>query len=46
MTINTISNIDLFSVLDENTNKTYYGCDQEWYATQWQRRSGCGPTFK
>lgn len=44
MTINTISNIDLFNVLDESTNKTYYGCDQEWYATQWQRCSGCGPT--
>jgi len=44
MTINSITNPGLFSVLDESTNKTYYGCDQEWYATEWQRRSGCGPT--
>lgn len=21
-----------------------YGCDQEWYGTEWQRRAGCGPT--
>ena len=21
-----------------------YGCDQEWYGTDWQRRAGCGPT--
>ncbi len=21
-----------------------YGCNQEWYGTEWQRRAGCGPT--
>lgn len=44
MNIDSIINPDLFSVLDKNTNNIYYGCDQEWYATDWQRRSGCGPT--
>lgn len=31
-------------VLDESTNKTYYGCQQQWYGTEWQRLSGCGPS--
>lgn len=22
---------------------TSFGCDQEWFGTQWQRRAGCGP---
>ncbi|MDR1648651.1 MAG: hypothetical protein LBR71_00195 [Synergistaceae bacterium] len=21
-----------------------YGCDQNWYGTEWQRRAGCGPS--
>ena len=21
-----------------------FGCNQEWYGTDWQRRAGCGPT--
>ena len=29
--------------MDEN-NKVCYGCDQEWYPTEWQKKSGCGPT--
>ena len=44
MTINSITNLNAFKVLDENTNTIYYGCDQEWYSTEWQRLSGCGPT--
>ena len=22
----------------------FFGCDQQWYGTEWQRRAGCGPT--
>ena len=44
MTINSISNPNLFKVFDESTDKAYYGCSQEWYATEWQHLSGCGPT--
>jgi len=44
MTISSISNPNTFKVFDKSTNKTYYGCDQEWYTTEWQRLSGCGPT--
>ena len=39
-----ISNLDFFKVLDERTHKMYYGCNQAWYPTEWQRRSGCGPS--
>lgn len=44
MTLKSISNPDVFMVLNRDTNERHYGCDQEWYSTEWQRRSGCGPT--
>lgn len=44
MITKSISNLDLFKILDKNTHKMYYGCVQEWYATEWQRLSGCGPS--
>ena len=44
MIVMSITNPDLFKVLDESTHKTIYGCNQEWYSTEWQRQSGCGPT--
>ena len=31
-------------IVDDATRKSYYGCNQEWYATEWQRLTGCGPT--
>jgi len=43
MIVKSITNPDLFKIVDENTQKNFYGCDQEWYTTDWQRRSGCGP---
>jgi hypothetical protein len=39
-----ISNPALLKILDERTHHAYYGCDQEWYPTEWQRLSGCGPS--
>lgn len=39
-----ISNPKLFKVLDEDSNEIYFGGSQEWYHTEWQRLSGCGPT--
>lgn len=44
MNSKSISNPNLLKVLDEHSHETYYGCNQEWYATEWQRLSGCGPT--
>lgn len=44
MITKSISNLNLFKILDEDSNEIYYGCSQEWYNTLWQRRSGCGPT--
>lgn len=40
----TILNEDIFNIKDDKTNKIYYGCDQEWFTSEWQRLSGCGPT--
>ncbi|HEX2954732.1 MAG TPA: hypothetical protein VHR47_12225 [Bacillota bacterium] len=39
-----ISNPNMLKVIDVNSQTAYYGCDQEWYATEWQRCAGCGPS--
>lgn len=44
MIVKCIKNPDAFKIQDEQTDAVYYGCNQEWYPTKWQRRSGCGPT--
>lgn len=44
MTAKSLTNLDLFKVIDESAQQTYYGCNQIWYPTKWQRLSGCGPT--
>jgi hypothetical protein len=45
MNSKSISNLNLLKILDdEHTHKAYYGCNQEWYTTEWQRLSGCGPS--
>jgi len=43
MITKSISNLNVLKILDESSLKTYYGCNQEWYNTEWQRLSGCGP---
>jgi len=35
---------DIFKIMDDDALSIHYGCNQEWYMTEWQRRSGCGPT--
>ena len=44
MNTKSISNPNLLRILDERTHKASYGCDQEWYPTEWQRLTGCGPS--
>lgn len=44
MTTISISNIDLYKLLDRSDNIEYYGSNQEWYGRHWQRMSGCGPS--
>lgn len=44
MTVRSIANPDAFTVLNQDTYETHHGCDQEWYSSEWQRLSGCGPT--
>ena len=39
-----IMNPNLLEVVDESTQHKFYGCNQEWYSTEWQRRAGCGPS--
>jgi len=28
----------------DSSGPEYFGCDQNWYGTEWQRMSGCGPS--
>jgi hypothetical protein len=35
---------ELLTIIDEKSNQSYFGGDQEWYASEWHRRAGCGPT--
>jgi hypothetical protein len=44
MITKSISNLNFFKILDEETREVYHGCNQTWYKTAWQRLSGCGPT--
>ena len=32
-----------FLHLDGPGGRTLYGCDQDWFASFWQRKAGCGP---
>ncbi len=44
MIARSISNQKLLTVVDDSTENIYYGCNQAWYPTDWQRRAGCGPS--
>ena len=35
---------ECLQIASETGAEPCYGCDQEWYGTDWQRRAGCGPT--
>lgn len=39
-----ITDTNLLRIFDSETQEAYYGCDQKWYGTEWQRLAGCGPT--
>src|SRR5665648_604396 len=41
MIIKSISNLELLKFIDEGYDNIYFGCDQEWYPTEWQKKSGC-----
>src|SRR5665647_692537 len=43
MIVRSISNLELLKFTDEDNDNIYFGCDQEWYPTEWQKKSGCGP---
>lgn len=39
-----VSQPDILTVTDSKTHESYFGGVQEWYAFEWGRRAGCGPT--
>lgn len=39
-----LNNPQAFLRTEEISGGPFYGCEQEWYETDWQKRSGCGPT--
>lgn len=44
MITSALKNADIFLVSNEESPEACFGCDQEWYVSEWQRISGCGPT--
>jgi hypothetical protein len=39
-----INNKNLFRIEEEITKDIFYGSNQDWYGSKWQRMSGCGPS--
>lgn len=39
-----LKNPETVFLINDNSEMRCYGCEQEWYNSDWQRRSGCGPT--
>ncbi len=35
---------ELMTITEEETRRTTFGGDQDWYSDEWRRRAGCGPT--
>jgi hypothetical protein len=35
---------ELLTITDEKTDRSFFGGIQDWYASEWSRRAGCGPT--
>jgi hypothetical protein len=44
MIVRSIRYPELFEVPGAGSDSAGFGCDQEWYNSEWQRLSGCGPT--
>lgn len=39
-----VSRPELFTIIDDKTSNVSFGGNQAWYAADWGRRAGCGPT--
>lgn len=35
---------EVLTITEEESQRTAFGGDQEWYADEWHRNAGCGPT--
>ena len=42
--IASIAHPELMNIVDEKTEKTFFGGFQDWYESEWHRMAGCGPT--
>lgn len=42
--ISSIRHPEVFELQNTKTDQFAYSCDQNWYSSEWQRNSGCGPT--
>ena len=42
-TVHTLSKLDTIHTVDQS-GLEYFGCDQNWYTSKWQKMSGCGPS--
>lgn len=42
--VHSITHPEFFEVHGAGAEDACFGCDQEWYNSEWQRISGCGPT--
>lgn len=43
-TRDTLSHIEYLQVVNSDSNEVFCGSDQEWFPTEWQRLTGCGPS--
>jgi len=39
-----VSRPEVLTIWEEESRRTSFGGDQEWYADEWHKRAGCGPT--
>ena len=39
-----IARPDALNISAQDGSRVFFGADQEWYADEWHRRAGCGPT--
>ena len=39
-----VSRPEVLLIAGEESQRTYFGGDQEWYLDEWHKRAGCGPT--
>jgi hypothetical protein len=39
-----VSRPEILTIAEEESGRSFFGGDQEWYLDEWHKRAGCGPT--